>query len=388
MINRKGALRLALGCSTALCGMASVAVAQTETATATARSAQPAEAQATNVSEVIVTVAHTTRSAVSLPGPEIQKILPGVNPLKAIQTLPGVLFQTSDPWGNNEQNEELFVHGFTTQQLGYTMDGVPLGDQQYGNYNGLSPSRALTSENTDRVVLSSGAGALGVASTSNLGGAIETFSRDPSRTRGAFVSETVGSYDTIRSFIRLESGQSDYGGAYLSWLHQDQRAWDFNGHQQGDQVNLKYVREDAHGRLTLFADWNNKVEPNEDAVAFGNQQTATSTYVPYTRSYLYPNLQQAIAYLQTNPAQPGTPPAVYGNNFSNYFSAAQREDLLGYAKYDWKITPAVTWSNQAYYHYDYGRGIVAGPVNQAGLPGLFAAYFPGWWSARPPPRPA
>ena len=36
----------------------------------------------------------------------------------------------------------------------------------------------------------------------------------------------------------------------------------------------------------------------------------------------------------------------------------------------------MTWSNQAYYHYDYGRGIVAGPINQAGLPGLFATYFP------------
>ncbi len=51
-------------------------------------------------------------------------------PLKAIETLPGVVYETADPWGNNEQNESLVVHGFTTQQLGYTMDGVPLGDQQ------------------------------------------------------------------------------------------------------------------------------------------------------------------------------------------------------------------------------------------------------------------
>ena len=37
----------------------------------------------------------------------------------------------------------------------------------------------------------------------------------------------------------------------------------------------------------------------------------------------------------------------------------------------------MSWSNQAYYHYDYGRGIVAGPINQAGLPALFSAYYPG-----------
>ena len=38
--------------------------------------------------------------------------------------------------------------------------------------------------------------------------------------------------------------------------------------------------------------------------------------------------------------------------------------------------PDITWSNQVYYHHNTGRGIVAGPVNQAGLPGLFAIYFP------------
>ena len=82
---------------------------------------------------------------------------------KAIQTLPGVDFETADPWGNNEQNETLYVHGFSLQQLGFTFDGVPLGDQQYGNYNGLSPSRAVTSENVSKVLLESGAGDLATA---------------------------------------------------------------------------------------------------------------------------------------------------------------------------------------------------------------------------------
>src|SRR5471032_1517126 len=79
---------------------------------------------------------HKTRSSVAITKSDMQKILPGINPLKALETLPGVSFQTADPWGNNEQNLSLFVHGFSGQQLGYTMDGVPLGDQQYGNYNG------------------------------------------------------------------------------------------------------------------------------------------------------------------------------------------------------------------------------------------------------------
>ena len=307
---------------------------------------------------------------------EIQKVLPGVSPLKAIQTLPGVVFETADPWGNNEQNEALFVHGFSTQQLGYTMDGVPLGDQQYGNYNGLSVSRAITSENVERVNLSSGAGSLGVASTSNLGGAIETFSRDPSATREINLRETLGSYETTRTFLRADSGDLGNGNSgYVSYLHHDQRAWDFNGHQRDNQVNLKFVHDDEKGRFTAYLDWQNKVEPNEDATGFGNQQTAAAAgFTPYTRPFLYPNI---AACSSTLTGGPGTPPVAQGNNFSNCFSAAQRTDLLGYLKYDLTIASNITWSNQAYYHYDYGRGIVAGPINQAGLPGLFAGYFPG-----------
>ena len=359
----------------AACGSALAQSTATVAATAPIEqtSSAPADAHPSNVGEIVVTSARTTRSAVALGGVEIQKLLPGVNPLKAIQTLPGVLFETADPWGNNEQNEEIFVHGFSTQQLGYTMDNVPLGDQQYGNYNGLSPSRAVTSENVSKVVLSSGAGALGVASTSNLGGAIETYSSDPKHALGGMAEEVLGSYSTTRSFLRLDSGDTEYGAGYVSYLHQDARAWDFNGHQRGDQVNAKYVHDDSHGKLTLYGDWSSKVEPNEDATSFGNQQTtAAAGFTPYTRPYQYPNLTAEEASL-TN----GSPPTAQGNNFSNYFSAAQRTDALTYAKYDWNIAPNITWSNQAYYHNQYGRGIVAGPVNNAGLPALFATYYPG-----------
>jgi hypothetical protein len=344
-----------------------------------AHAQQLAANDAVDVETVIVSAdKESTHSAVEISGVQAQKIIPGISPLKAIETMPGVVYETADPWGNNEQNESLVVHGFTTQQLGYTMDGVPLGDQQYGNYNGLSPSRALTSENVRRVSLSSGTGSLGVASTSNLGGAIETFSVDPTADFGIDARQTGGSYDTSRSFIRFNSG--DIGGGwmgYLSYLHQNQRAWDFDGYQHGDQLNLKVINQSDMGKFTFYADWDSKAEPNEDLDVFGNQQTAAAAnYLPYTRPFLYPNLAAAIAYLQTNPAQPGTPPVAYGNAFTNYHSAAQREDALTYAQYDWNVMPDLTWSNQVYFHHDTGRGVVAGPINQAGLPGLFAIYYP------------
>ncbi len=330
--------------------------------------------------EIVVKLNKTTRSSVELGGGELQKILPGVNSLKAIQTLPGVLFETADPWGNNEQNETLFVHGFSLQQLGYTFDGVPLGDQQYGNWNGLSPSRAVISENISRVQFASGAAGLGVASTSNLGGSIETYSSDPAKTHGFTFGQTLGSYETTRTFLRFDTGEFGNGNAlYISALHHDAKAWDFNGHQRDDQLNAKYVRTGTKGKFTAYLDYQTKVEPNEDSIVHPQVGTSATMAtadlnVPYVRPFLYPDYNAALAYL--NPTT-GAPPAADGNNFRNYHSAAQREDALGYVKYDYNFSDNLSWSNQVYYHYNYGRGIVAGPINQAGLPALFAVYYPG-----------
>jgi iron complex outermembrane receptor protein len=309
-----------------------------------------------------------TRSSVAMSGVEIQKVLPGMNPLKALQALPGVSFQTADPWGNNEQNLSLFVHGFNAQQMGFTMDGVPLGDQSYGNYNGLAPQRALTSENVRSVVLATGAGDLGTPSTNNLGGTIETYSSDPLSRRNVNVQETLGSHKATRTFLRFDSGDMGGGNSfYISGLHHEAKAWDFNGRQSNDQVNAKFVHQSDAGKLTLFADWSDKIEPNEDSSL---HQAGLNS--PYTRPFLYPDFAAALAYLDKN----GAPPASVGANFRNYYSDAQRTDKLAYAKYEAYLTDNLTWSNQYYFHHNDGVGVVAGPINQAGLPGLFKVYFP------------
>jgi iron complex outermembrane receptor protein len=361
-----------------LVGAASLAIISTAPARAAdAAPAPEADAEGQASGDIIVT-GRTTRSVTQVSSVEIQKILPGVSPLKALQTLPGVTFLTADPWGNNEQNISLFVHGFNAQQLGYTLDGIPLGDQSYGNYNGLSPQRAIISENVGRVTLASGAGDLGTASTSNLGGTIDTFSSDPKEEMGATIAQTVGSYSSLRTFVRVDSGIFGNGNSlYLSGARQDGRAWDFNGKQGGYQANGKFVHDDATGKLTIYGAYSDKTEPNEDATVITLANRATA---PYVRPFLYPNFAAAQTYLNSGAYKAD------GSNYRNYYSDAQRTDYLGYIKYDWNISDKITWSNQAYYHHNDGVGVVAGPIDVAGLPGLFSFYFPGGTGA--PTTPA
>ncbi|WP_084583823.1 TonB-dependent receptor [Sphingomonas azotifigens] len=360
------ALRATISVAAFLTAAAMPAHAQ-DTGTVAANSDGGSEA---DTASTIIVTAKTTRSATAISAEEIQKILPGVSPLKAIQTLPGVLYITADPWGNNEQNAQIFIHGFNFQQLGYTMDGVPLGDQSYGNYNGLSPQRAVISENVGRVVVTTGAGDLGTASTSNLGGTVETFSADPAKTLGGTINQTVGSYGTSRTFLRLDSGAFGPGGensAYIAGVRQRARAWDFNGIQGGWQANAKFVHDNAAGKLTVFFDYSDKKEPNEDATTFfkpsvgGTPATAAQLYTPRTRPFFYSDLAGMRAYMDPF----GNTPAGQGGNYRNYYSDAQRTDYLTYARYDAKLGDRITWSNTGYYHHNDGVGVVAGPLGQS-----------------------
>jgi hypothetical protein len=354
-------LRHVLRTTVSLAALATVAMALPASAQETAPAAAPAP-DAAGGGDIVVT-AKATRSATAIPATEIQKILPGVSPLKAIETLPGVLYITADPWGNNEQNAQIFIHGFNFQQLGYTMDGLPLGDQNYGNYNGLSPQRAVISENVGRIVVTTGAGDLATPSTSNLGGTVETFSAAPAQHMGAQINQTIGSFGTSRTYIRLDSGQFGGGNsAYIAAARQRSRAWDFNGVQGGWQVNGKFVHDDAAGKLTLFFDYSDKKEPNEDATTFRIPATTVpQAYLPYTRPFFYDNLTGIRSYLDGF----GNTPAAEGSNYRNYYSDAQRTDYLGYARYDAHLGAHATWSNTAYYHHNDGVGVVAGPLGQS-----------------------
>ena len=76
--------------------------------------------------------------------------------------------------------------------------------------------------------MSSGAGDLSTASTSNLGGTVATFSSDPLKASGAQINQTFGSNATTRTFRRYDMG--DVGGRMTSCpaRRADQAWWKAN----------------------------------------------------------------------------------------------------------------------------------------------------------------
>lgn len=212
-----------------------------------------AQEAATDIATVHIFGAGQTRQVQNLSRNDLDTALPGTSPLKILQKLPGVSFQSADVFGSYEWSTRINVRGFSQGQLGFTLDDIPLGNMSYGNNNGLHISRALSPENLRRVDLSQGAGAVGTASTSNLGGTVQFLSSDPRAAFGLDGSLTLGSNDTRRVFARIDSGRLAGDTAlYLSVLDQHADKWKGVGPQDLRQLNARLLQQFGRHQFSAF----------------------------------------------------------------------------------------------------------------------------------------
>ncbi|WP_336961555.1 TonB-dependent receptor [Sphingobium aquiterrae] len=354
--------------------LATVALAALIPAAALAQepAADPAPAEAAD-DAIVVYGFGETRQVQSIGKDDIALLTPGTTPLKAIQKLPGVNFQSADAFGAYEWSSRISLRGFNQNQLGFTLDGVPLGDMSYGNYNGLHISRAIISENLGSVAVSQGAGNLATASTSNLGGTLAFTSRDPSRDLGIAASATYGSDNTMRGFVRLDSG--DLGGVrgYVSYGYLTTDKWKGWGEQRQHQVNAKVVADVGNGKITGFVNFSDRRENDYQDMSMGMIQRLGRDWDnisnDWPTAYAVGAILQNQAWLAANgSAFPQSPRPFPGYGFAfpsplataddGYFDAAGlRRDWLTSLTFETPITDGIQFKLQGYYHNNHGQGL-------------------------------
>lgn len=271
----------------------------------------------------------------------------GQSPLVTVSRLPGVNFQSADPLGNYEWSTRFTVRAFSQNQLGFTLDGVPLGDMSYGNLNGLHISRAISSENVARADLSQGTGSLDTPSSSNLGGTLQFYSSDPAKKFGLQASQTFGSNNNTRSFVRLDSGQSEFGSIYLSLTHQEASKWKGQGAQRQDQVNLKYVKDFGENRLSAFINTSNRREIDYQDVSF-----EMINRLGYNWDNYYPDFTAA-----TQSAKGIWTHGETSVDDAYYAGSGLRKDTLAGITLDAKLADSLRLKTTVYHHDNDGRGL-------------------------------
>ncbi|MEO6093453.1 MAG: TonB-dependent receptor [Novosphingobium sp.] len=352
---------------------ASVCLAALAMTPAFAKDAAAADASAAEASaaasdgDIVVLGFGETRQVQTITASDIDLLTPGTSPLKAVSKLPGVNFQSADPFGAYEWSTRISIRGFSQNQLGFTLDGVPLGDMSYGNYNGLHISRALISENLGTATVSQGAGALGTASTSNLGGTLIFASRDPGHEPDIFASGTYGSDDTVRAFARLESGDVGPFRGYVSYGYLNAEKWKGDGSQRQHQVNAKLVGDIAGGRMTAWVNFSDRRENDyQDLSAdmirrlgYGWDNFAPDWQKAYQVAAIYQNQVAASGGARVLPYPSyglAFPSPIQTVDDAYYDASGLRRDWLGSVKFETSVDEPFRASLQGYYHSNHGQG--------------------------------
>jgi iron complex outermembrane receptor protein len=275
----------------------------------------------------------------------------GQSPLATVSRLPGVNFQSADPLGNYEWSTRFTVRAFSQNQLGFTLDGVPLGDMSYGNLNGLHISRAISSENVARADLSQGTGSLDTPSSSNLGGTLQFYSSDPAKAFGLQASQTLGTDKNSRTFVRLDSGQSEFGAIYASYTHQQADKWRGQGQQRQDQFNLKYVKDFGENRLSAFVNTSNRRE-----VDYQDMSLEMINRLGYNWDNFYPDYAAAQKAANTLCGNSGSTYVAQCDD-AYYAGSGLRKDTLAGVTLDAKLADSLRLKTTVYNHHNDGRGL-------------------------------
>ncbi len=318
--------------------------------------AQPApepSPPSTTLEAVTITVGRgQIRSVHGLSRSEFQSVsAPGQSPLLTVSRLPGVNFQSADPLGNYEWSARFTVRGFSQNQLGFTLDGVPLGDMSYGNLNGLHISRAIAAENVARAELSQGAGALETASSSNLGGTLQFYSAAPARDFGLQAAQTWGSHRNRRSHVRLDSGEHGWGAVYLSLTDQSADKWKGEGQQRQQQVNLQFAKDWGAHRLSAFVHHSERREVDYQDLSLEMQARLGPRWDNF-----YPDFGAALQAARTLCGNGGVPYVPQCDD-AYYAGAGLRDDVLAGATLDAELAEGLRLATTAYHHRNDGRGL-------------------------------
>ena len=321
---------------------------------------QPANnpaADASQLEEVVIFARGVARQQQQVTAEQIDYLPAGTSPLKAIEKLPGVNFQSADPFGSYEWSTRIVVRGFNQNQLGFTLDGVPLGDMSYGNHNGLHISRAVPSEDVGRVSLSQGAGALSTASTSNLGGTLEFFTLDPAADFGGRVDLTGGSDSTRRIFGHFDTGALGGNGPRISLSAVDGTTdkWKGSGEQQQRMYSLKAVQPIGDtGSVTAYYNYSDRAERDYQDLSFDIIRRRGEDWDNWA-----PDWSTAVAAAQACAA------SGFGNAVAcddAYWDASGiREDSLAYLGVDLPSDDGLSFSARVYMHQNEGQGLWGTP---------------------------
>ncbi|NHO33950.1 TonB-dependent receptor plug domain-containing protein [Acetobacter sp. LMG 1636] len=171
----------------------------------------------------------------------IAKQSPAVSPSVMLSALPGVVGGASDPYGGSA-HDGLTVRGLTQGEIGYVMQGIPLGDPVNPN---IFSADMVDNENIGAMTLTQGSSDIWAPFYSAVGGQVTIDTVMPGSTMGGLLDLSYGNNNMRREFLRLDSGEIGHSGikAFASYSNNHYDQWRGLGGVDRHHVDFKAVKE-------------------------------------------------------------------------------------------------------------------------------------------------
>lgn len=166
-----------------------------------------------------------TGTSVTRKGIELLGTPAKTNVYNVLDILPGLNVESYDPYGLS--GTDIRIRGLKGAYTGMTVEGIP----NYGIMGIGAREDIYDMENMERVSLYKGASPADLGSGSgNRGGSIELQFRRPEEKAGAGFSQSFGSKDFIRTFLRVDSGELPTNTSFFgSYSYTDAGKWKGKG---------------------------------------------------------------------------------------------------------------------------------------------------------------
>ena len=159
---------------------------------------------------------------------------PGATFVQMIDSIPGVNASTDDVSGLSNGNYQ--IRGFTSDEIGTTVNGAPVNDS--GNYKVYSTEYG-DAENYGDITVLQGYPDVDTPISGAAGGAISWVTIDPSHAGGVDMTQSLGNHDYRRTFVRLNTGDMGPVRAWLSYSNNTQNQWRGPGDMNVTKVDGK-----------------------------------------------------------------------------------------------------------------------------------------------------
>jgi iron complex outermembrane receptor protein len=283
----------------------------------------------------------------------IEKKTPTSTAFQMIEALPGV--STFDQDGTGLFGGTLRVRGFNSNQMGLTLDGVPLNDSL--NYT-INIQEFADPENTCEVFLTQGSTDIDAPHVGASGGNIGISTCDPKDKLGGKVAYAVGSNSYHKEFVRFDSGRfmNDRAKFFVSLSQAGADKFKGDGKADREHLDAKAVFNFDGGSFSKLTGLYNKMNNanyrtvSKNDIANGGYDLDFGTRAPVHQPAVAGTAQNDTTYAPNAGifGASGAQYAGFNNNpFENYQVALQNH---------WQISPKASIDVNPYYSYGYGTG--------------------------------